>query len=81
VHWEGADRETPILLPRSGPDLHAIEEYLGEIPNTYTFTKQLAEHVVYEQRGQLPASISVSLSSQWLAFIVYLYLVNIGIFI
>nr|UEV87811.1 fatty acyl reductase 5 [Maruca vitrata] len=32
-------------------------KYLGEIPNTYTFTKQLAEHVVYEQKGQLPAII------------------------
>ncbi|XP_013146638.1 PREDICTED: fatty acyl-CoA reductase 1-like [Papilio polytes] len=32
-------------------------KYLGELPNTYTFTKQLAEHVVYEQRGQLPAVI------------------------
>ncbi|XP_059046784.1 putative fatty acyl-CoA reductase CG5065 [Achroia grisella] len=32
-------------------------KYLGSIPNTYTFTKQLAEHVVYEQRGLLPAVI------------------------
>ncbi|KAG7295670.1 hypothetical protein JYU34_021954 [Plutella xylostella] len=32
-------------------------KYLGEIPNTYTFTKQLAEHVVYEQRGRLPIVI------------------------
>nr|ADI82774.1 fatty-acyl CoA reductase 1 [Ostrinia nubilalis] len=32
-------------------------KYLGDIPNTYTFTKQLAEHVVYEQKGQLPAVI------------------------
>ncbi|KOB66390.1 Uncharacterized protein OBRU01_21329, partial [Operophtera brumata] len=28
-----------------------------ELPNTYTFTKQLAEHVVYEHRGQLPVVI------------------------
>ncbi|RVE41034.1 hypothetical protein evm_014315 [Chilo suppressalis] len=32
-------------------------KYLGEIPNTYTFTKQLAEHVVYENKGLLPAVI------------------------
>ncbi|XP_041971130.1 fatty acyl-CoA reductase 1-like [Aricia agestis] len=32
-------------------------KYLGELPNTYVFTKQLAEHVVYEQRGQLPVVI------------------------
>ncbi|KAJ0182965.1 hypothetical protein K1T71_000941 [Dendrolimus kikuchii] len=30
---------------------------LGEIPNTYTFTKQLAEHAVYELRGTLPVVI------------------------
>ncbi|XP_013185409.1 putative fatty acyl-CoA reductase CG5065 [Amyelois transitella] len=39
-------------------DEHTIRvltpKYLGEIPNTYTFTKQLAEHVVYEQKGKLP---------------------------
>ncbi|KOB61595.1 Fatty-acyl CoA reductase 1, partial [Operophtera brumata] len=28
-----------------------------ELPNTYTFTKQLAEHMVYEHRGQLPVVI------------------------
>ncbi|XP_049883831.1 putative fatty acyl-CoA reductase CG5065 [Pectinophora gossypiella] len=42
-------------------DEHTVKvltpKYLGEIPNTYTFTKQLAEHVIYEQRGQLPAVI------------------------
>ncbi|XP_048004062.1 putative fatty acyl-CoA reductase CG5065 [Leguminivora glycinivorella] len=32
-------------------------KYLGELPNTYVFSKQLAEHVVYEQKGQLPAVI------------------------
>ncbi|KAI8433401.1 hypothetical protein MSG28_015441 [Choristoneura fumiferana] len=32
-------------------------KYLGELPNTYTFTKQLAEHVVYEYKGKLPAVI------------------------
>ncbi|CAG9794554.1 unnamed protein product [Diatraea saccharalis] len=32
-------------------------KYLGEIPNTYTFTKQLAEHVVYENKGLLPVVI------------------------
>ncbi|KAL4711305.1 hypothetical protein ACJJTC_019146 [Scirpophaga incertulas] len=32
-------------------------KYLGEMPNTYTFTKQLAEHVVYETKGVLPAVI------------------------
>ncbi|XP_028034947.1 putative fatty acyl-CoA reductase CG5065 [Bombyx mandarina] len=32
-------------------------KYIGEMPNTYTFTKQLAEHVVYEQKGVLPATI------------------------
>jgi hypothetical protein len=34
-----------------------IFRYLGEMPNTYVFTKQLAEHVVYEHRGLLPAVI------------------------
>ncbi|XP_068621838.1 fatty acyl-CoA reductase 1 [Battus philenor] len=32
-------------------------KYLGDLPNTYTFTKQLAEHVVYEEKGKLPAII------------------------
>nr|BBD13399.1 fatty acyl-CoA reductase [Hyphantria cunea] len=32
-------------------------KYLGEIPNTYTFTKQLAEHVVSENMGKLPVVI------------------------
>ncbi|KAF9408192.1 hypothetical protein HW555_012049 [Spodoptera exigua] len=32
-------------------------KYLGELPNTYTFTKQLAEHVVAEYKGQLPVII------------------------
>lgn len=32
-------------------------KYLGEMPNTYTFSKQLAEHVVYENKGQLPIVI------------------------
>ncbi|CAK1546456.1 unnamed protein product [Leptosia nina] len=32
-------------------------KYLGELPNTYVFTKQLAEHVVYEERGKLPIII------------------------
>ncbi|XP_039751755.1 fatty acyl-CoA reductase 1-like [Pararge aegeria] len=32
-------------------------KYLGELPNTYVFTKQLAEHVVAEQKGILPIVI------------------------
>ncbi|CAH2101749.1 unnamed protein product [Euphydryas editha] len=32
-------------------------KYLGELPNTYVFTKQLAEHVVYEYKGKLPIVI------------------------
>ncbi|VVC98170.1 unnamed protein product [Leptidea sinapis] len=32
-------------------------KYLGELPNTYVFTKQLAEHVVYEQKGKMPIVI------------------------
>ncbi|CAH0601898.1 unnamed protein product [Chrysodeixis includens] len=32
-------------------------KYLGEMPNTYVFSKQLAEHVVFENRGQLPIVI------------------------
>ncbi|XP_045458035.1 fatty acyl-CoA reductase 1-like [Melitaea cinxia] len=32
-------------------------KYLGELPNTYVFTKQLAEHVMYEQKGKLPIVI------------------------
>ncbi|XP_072948634.1 putative fatty acyl-CoA reductase CG5065 [Epargyreus clarus] len=30
---------------------------LGALPNTYVFTKQMAEHMVYEQRGKLPIAI------------------------
>ncbi|CAH2101760.1 unnamed protein product [Euphydryas editha] len=32
-------------------------KYLGELPNTYVFTKQLAEHVMFEQKGKLPVVI------------------------
>lgn len=32
-------------------------KYIGEIPNTYAFSKQLAEYVVYETEGKLPAVI------------------------
>ncbi|XP_045770535.1 fatty acyl-CoA reductase 1-like [Maniola jurtina] len=32
-------------------------KYLGELPNTYVFTKQLAEHVLAEQKGKLPIVI------------------------
>ncbi|KAJ8706359.1 hypothetical protein PYW08_010985 [Mythimna loreyi] len=42
-------------------DEHTLREltpkYLGEMPNTYTFTKQLAEHVVYEYKGRVPVII------------------------
>ncbi|KAG6454598.1 hypothetical protein O3G_MSEX008763 [Manduca sexta] len=42
-------------------DEHTIRlltpKYIGELPNTYTFSKQLAEHVVYEEKGKLPAVI------------------------
>ncbi|KAJ0182964.1 hypothetical protein K1T71_000940 [Dendrolimus kikuchii] len=42
-------------------DLHTLRVltpmYVGEMPNTYTFTKQLAEHVIYENRGKLPLVI------------------------
>ncbi|XP_047513279.1 fatty acyl-CoA reductase 1-like isoform X2 [Pieris napi] len=37
---------------------HLTPKYLGELPNTYVFTKQLAEHVVYEQKGKLPVIIA-----------------------
>nr|XP_032525768.1 fatty acyl-CoA reductase 1-like [Danaus plexippus plexippus] len=32
-------------------------KYLDKLPNTYVFTKQLAEHVVNEQKGKLPIVI------------------------
>ncbi|XP_045770546.1 fatty acyl-CoA reductase 1-like [Maniola jurtina] len=32
-------------------------KFLGEMANTYVLCKQLAEHVVYEQRGKLPVVI------------------------
>ncbi|XP_050358540.1 fatty acyl-CoA reductase 1-like [Nymphalis io] len=32
-------------------------KYIGELPNTYVFTKQLAEHVAYEYKGKLPIVI------------------------
>ncbi|XP_045770532.1 fatty acyl-CoA reductase 1-like [Maniola jurtina] len=41
------DRTLNVLTPK----------YLGEMPNTYVFNKQLAEHVVYEQKGILPIVI------------------------
>ncbi|XP_022120956.1 putative fatty acyl-CoA reductase CG5065 [Pieris rapae] len=37
---------------------HLTPKYLGQLPNTYVFTKQLAEHVVYEQKGKLPVIIA-----------------------
>ncbi|CAH2211078.1 fatty acyl-CoA reductase 1-like [Pararge aegeria] len=33
-------------------------KYIGGMPNTYVFVKQLAEHVVYEQKGKLPVVIT-----------------------
>ena len=30
---------------------------MGELPNTYVFTKQLAEHVLWEEKGKLPIII------------------------
>ncbi|XP_069702751.1 putative fatty acyl-CoA reductase CG5065 [Periplaneta americana] len=36
---------------------HLTRTLLGDLPNTYVFSKSLAEHVVYEQRGVLPAAI------------------------
>ncbi|CAH2101757.1 unnamed protein product [Euphydryas editha] len=42
-------------------DDHTLEvltpKYLGELPNTYVFTKQLADHVVNEYKGKLPIVI------------------------
>ncbi|XP_075988680.1 putative fatty acyl-CoA reductase CG5065 [Anticarsia gemmatalis] len=42
-------------------DDHALRvlttKYLGELPNTYTFSKQLAEQMVCENKGQLPIVI------------------------
>ncbi|XP_052738948.1 fatty acyl-CoA reductase 1 [Bicyclus anynana] len=32
-------------------------KYIGALPNTYVFSKQLAEHLVYEQKGKLPVII------------------------
>lgn len=37
--------------------VYDTHRYLGELPNTYVFTKQLAEHVMAEQRGKLPVVI------------------------
>ncbi|CAK1546455.1 unnamed protein product [Leptosia nina] len=46
---ENFDKRTlEILTPK----------YLGNSANTYVFTKQLAEHVIYEQRGKLPIVIT-----------------------
>ncbi|XP_041970554.1 putative fatty acyl-CoA reductase CG5065 [Aricia agestis] len=43
-------------------DPHVLQvltpKILGQMPNTYVFTKQLAEHVVYEQKGQIPIVIA-----------------------
>ncbi|GBP57038.1 Putative fatty acyl-CoA reductase CG5065 [Eumeta japonica] len=52
-------RETIKIVENTDEHLLRImtAKYLGEIPNTYTFTKQLAEHVMYEQRGKLPIVI------------------------
>ncbi|XP_052738805.1 putative fatty acyl-CoA reductase CG5065 [Bicyclus anynana] len=32
-------------------------KYLGEMPNTYSFVKQLAENMIFEQKGHLPVVI------------------------
>ena len=32
-------------------------ELLGDYPNTYTFTKGLAEHIVTTENGDMPVSI------------------------
>ncbi|PZC70492.1 hypothetical protein B5X24_HaOG215875 [Helicoverpa armigera] len=52
-------RETLAICEKA--DEHTLKiltpKFLGELPNTYTFTKQLAEHVVNEYKGQLPIII------------------------
>lgn len=46
---ENFDRHTLNVL---------TEKYIHPLPNTYTFTKQLAEHVVYDLcKGKIPAVI------------------------
>ncbi|CAG4978355.1 unnamed protein product [Colias eurytheme] len=52
-------RETLAICEAVDPETLKIltPKYLGELPNTYVFTKQLAEHVVYENRGKIPAVI------------------------
>ncbi|XP_041970503.1 putative fatty acyl-CoA reductase CG5065 [Aricia agestis] len=52
-------RDTLHMCETMPPDDVQVvtHKYLGEMPNTYVFTKQLAEHVVYEQKGKLPIII------------------------
>lgn len=33
------------------------KKLLADRPNTYTFTKALAEHLIYEQNGRLPIAV------------------------
>ncbi|CAG4978358.1 unnamed protein product [Colias eurytheme] len=52
-------RDTLAICESIDPqELKALTpKYLGVLPNTYVFMKQLAEHVVYENCGKLPAVI------------------------
>lgn len=62
LYPQHADWKTAIKLAEE-MDAYTLDmltaKYLGELPNTYTFTKQLAEHVVYDlcSEGRIPALI------------------------
>ncbi|VVC98168.1 unnamed protein product [Leptidea sinapis] len=52
-------RDTLLVCETTDTNVLAAltNKYIGDMPNTYVFTKQLAEHVVYEKKGKLPATI------------------------
>ncbi|XP_063898687.1 putative fatty acyl-CoA reductase CG5065 [Helicoverpa armigera] len=52
-------RDTLEVCEKTDPHILKVltPKYLGELPNTYTFSKQLAENVVAEYAGKLPVVI------------------------
>lgn len=50
-----ANNNSEKELPQTGTK--ELQEILGIHPNTYTFTKQLAENLIVKEMGNLPAGI------------------------
>lgn len=61
MYPQNGDWRQAIELAEKG-DAYVLEictqKYIHPMPNTYTYTKSLAEHVVYEMcMGKIPAAI------------------------